>query len=357
VLDLTSSLYLGVVHPSTRLPDSSSLTLGVPAALRQPPAAAELAERMARLVGAPTARLSASTLHAFFDLGAALAATHRRVRVAVDVAAYPIGRLGLGARLSGPDGRIDRVAHFDVEAARRWAERERRSGQVPVVLVDGWCPGCGRVAPIAALGAALVSEGGLLVVDDTQGIGMLGHDRGDGHPWGHGGGGSLARSGGGPGVLVVASLAKAFGAPLAVVAGPVPLVTATWQRGPTVIHSSPPPVPVLLAGVRALDLNERVGERLRSRLLSLLERLRRRLAGVGLSVESGPFPVVRVPLPSSDAAAHVVGQLERAGVRAVALGRSCQGRPALGLAVNAALRGADIDHVAAATLHALRRAA
>lgn len=331
--------------------------MGVPAALADPPAAAEAAERLARLVGAPAARLAASTLHAFVDLAAAISALDGQARVAVDVAAYPIGRLGFGSGLCGPGGRMHRVAHYDVAAARRWAERERCLGRLPVVLVDGWCPGCGRIAPLSALNAALREEGGLLVVDDTQGIGLLGVERRDRHPWGYGGGGSLARNGSPDGVVIVASLAKAFGAPLAVIAGPAEIVSSTWQRGPTVAHSSPPAVPVGMAAVRALDVNDRVGERLRGRLLSLVEQLCRELGRCGVAVESDRFPVVRVPVASSHAAAEAVAALARTGVRAVALGPSCQGRPGLGLAVTAVLQEADIDRAASAVSLAVRRTA
>ena len=74
MLDLTSSLYLGLHHPSSRLPGWSSLTLGQPAALAEPPAVAEVTDRVGRLVGMPSVRLWTSTLHAFTDLSVALSA-------------------------------------------------------------------------------------------------------------------------------------------------------------------------------------------------------------------------------------------------------------------------------------------
>jgi hypothetical protein len=59
-----------------------------------------------------------------------------------------------------------------------------------------------------------------LVIDDTQALGILGHSPGPHAPYGKGGGGSLQWAGiGGPDVLVVSSLAKGFGAPVAVLAG------------------------------------------------------------------------------------------------------------------------------------------
>ena len=98
--------------------------------------------------------------------------------------------------------------------------------------------------------------------------------------------------------MIVASLAKAFGVPLAMIAGPPDLVASTWQRGPTVVHSSPPSAPVGLAAIRALHVNGRVGDRLRDRLLALLDRLHGRLGRGGIRVDSERFPVVRVPVPT-----------------------------------------------------------
>jgi 8-amino-7-oxononanoate synthase len=357
VLDFTSSLYLGIVHPSSRLPGWASLTRGTPAALGEPPAAREIASRVAKLVAAPAARLATSTLHAFVDLGATLSAAQARTGVAVDVASYPIGRLGLSSCLCGPGKRMRRVAHHSVPAAEQWADREHRLGRAPVLLIDGWCPGCGRVAPIVALNEMLRDRGGLLVVDDTQAIGLLGVDPRPANPWGSGGGGSVVHSGSPDGVLVVASLAKAFGAPLAVLAGPAELVGSTWEHGPTVAHSSPPSAPVGLAARRALDLNDCVGEQLRKRLRALLERLRRGLLGRKVPIDSGRFPVVRVPLSDRATAARAVSSLAREGIRAVALGPSCQGRPALGLAVNATLYEEDVDRLVIAVATALRSAA
>ncbi len=58
--------------------------------------------------------------------------------------------------------------------------------------------------------------GGLLVIDDTQALGILGRNPGQDAPYGRGGGGSLRRANiQGPDILVGASLAKGFGVPIA----------------------------------------------------------------------------------------------------------------------------------------------
>jgi 8-amino-7-oxononanoate synthase len=357
VLDLTSSLYLGIVHPSRDLPSWDSLTAGKPAALAELPAAGQITQRIGRLINMPSVRLWTSTLHAFVDLSAVLSAKYPEASIAIDSQAYPIGCLGL-ASAPGRSGRnFRRLLHYDVPAARRWAAGERAQHRAPVLLVDGWCPGCGRVAPLSGLAAAVSKHGGLLVVDDTQAIGLLGAGPDARHPWGLGGGGSFVHRGSPAGTVIVASLAKAFGVPLAVVAGSTELVASTWHHGPTILHSSPPAVPVGLAATRALAINDRMGDQLRQRLLSLVDRLHRCLAGFGIAIDSKRFPVARVPLPSTAAAAGVVRALETAGIRTVALAPSCLGRPAVGLALHAGLRPADIERISEALSVALRRAA
>src|SRR5439155_1761385 len=90
----------------------------------------------------------------------------------------------------------------------------------------------GRVAPLDAYLALVRRRGGLLLVDDTQALGVLGARRGT-HPYGTGGGGSPAWTGArGPGLVVVASLAKGFGVPVAVVSGERSAIGRPWRSGP-----------------------------------------------------------------------------------------------------------------------------
>ncbi len=170
-------------------------------------------------------------------------------------------------------------------------------------------------------------------------------------------GGSMARAGCQPNVIVVASMAKAFGAPVAVVCGPSEILTGGMAYRPTFAHSSPPSIPALLAAERALQINDRVGDRLRARLLDRILTLCDALAANQLSVDSGLFPVVRVPVGSGVEAVHLVRRLNELGVRGVPLGPSCKGRAAVGLAVTATLRASDLQRAAATVARAVRQAA
>jgi 8-amino-7-oxononanoate synthase len=357
VLDLTSSLYLGLVHPSSQLPGWPAMTAGVPAALGEAPPAAEVARRLCRLIGTAAARLATSTLHGFIDLAGTLGGERSPLQLGVDVAAYPIGRLGLSPLLEGAGAYPARLPHFEPEAAGRWAGRIRSRGRTPVLLVDGLCGGCGCAAPLADLAAALGPFDGVLLVDDTQGLGLLGTDPAEGDPWGHGGGGALRHAGGPRGVIVVASLAKAFGAPLAVVAGPKAFVESSRRRGPTFAHSSPPSVPALQAARRALEINEQQGDLLRRRLQTGVRTLRGALQREGFTIDSGSFPVVRVAASDTAEALEMAQRLAHNGIKAVPLAGSCRRRPALGMAVTVAVAPSQLRFAADALARCGRRSA
>ena len=285
--NFTSSLYLGLSHPSTSLPPWDSLTTGVPAALREPPAATTLAESLAALQGLDRAVVARSTLHAFTDLFAALA--RPGTGVLVDAGGYDVGRIAA----AGPAARgvpVAETAHHDPENLTARLRSPPWTRLRPMLLVDGWCPGCGRAAPLAALLIRLRRRSGLLVVDDSQALGVLGRPA-PGHPLGRTGGGSVVRAGvAGNDVVAVSSLAKAFGAPLAVIAGAQTVIERVRATGPTRMHTSPPSQADVHAARRALAVNAACGDRLRRRLADRIQDLRSHLREGGCHWSAACFP-------------------------------------------------------------------
>ncbi|NTU84446.1 MAG: pyridoxal phosphate-dependent aminotransferase family protein, partial [Chloroflexales bacterium] len=93
MLDFTSSLYLGLAHPSAALRPWSSLTTGRPAALLEPPGAATVAARLAAIQGREAAGLATSTLHLGWDLFGML--DGRTTAIFLDEGAYPVVRWGV----------------------------------------------------------------------------------------------------------------------------------------------------------------------------------------------------------------------------------------------------------------------
>jgi 8-amino-7-oxononanoate synthase len=315
VIDFTSSLYLGMRHESAALAPWSSLTTGVPAALRPPPGAISVANYLARLQGCAQATLAASTLHLFGDLFGLLA--QEPIAIYVDADAYPIAQWATtyAAARGAP------VQHFPHrDTATLQALVEARPARRPVVVADGLCVECGMVPPLAAYLQIIQPYDGLLVLDDTQALGLLGRDPGPKVPYGFGGGGVLQFSGlRSSAVILVCSLAKAFGVPLAVLSGSRQLVARFEATSPTRVHCSPPSIPHLRAAEHALELNRTVGDILRGRLAERVRFFRWQLRSVGLQATGGPLPNQSLPALPVATAMALHRDLLAAGVRTALL--------------------------------------
>ncbi|MBA5603887.1 pyridoxal phosphate-dependent aminotransferase family protein [Duganella sp. FT3S] len=304
--DFCSALYLGLRHPSAALADWPALTLGRPAALEEAPGAGQVAADLARLQGSEAALLMPSTLHLFWDLFGVLA--DQPLALLVDGGAYPIARWGAQrAVLRGATMQI--FPHGAAQVADRLAWRAALAGRRPLILADGYCPGMDTGPPLAAYARIAADKHGYLVLDDTQVLGVKGGQ----------GGGSLRLPGVvGPHVMVGASLAKGFGAPLAVLAGSAAMMKRCADRSEVLRHCSPPSVAAIAAAGRALVINRTCGDRLRARLWRNVARFRAGAALRGMFCRGGAFPVQTVPLPCGAAPARMQAALASRGIHAVA---------------------------------------
>ena len=311
-ISFRESRYLGLRHPSGSLTGWTALTTGLPAVLGLPWRYQRLTAELAALQGYPAALLARSTLHGFIDVLYALKA--RGAVILADARVYAIARLAVTA----VDLPCEFFRHHDAADLRARLARLGPHAR-PVVLTDGVCPGCGRVAPLGAYRRLAAASGGLLAVDDTQALGVLGAAPDPASPFGHGGGGSLQWAGvGSERTLCVSSLAKGFGAPLAVVAGDAWLVSLVAGKGPLRVHASPPSAADVSAAEAALRINAQVGDQLRARLLRLVRRLRRGLRSLGMPLAAAScLPVQPVgPLPRA-LALRLAHRLARRGIRLV----------------------------------------
>jgi 8-amino-7-oxononanoate synthase len=311
-ISFRESRYLGLRHSSGSLTGWTALTTGLPPALGAPRRHQRLAAEVAALQGYQAALLARSTLHGFIDVLHAVNA--RGTVVLADARVYAIARLAVAA-VGLP---CEFFRHHD--ATDLGAQLARLGPQArPVILTDGVCPGCGRVAPLGAYRRLAVTSGGLLAIDDTQAIGVLGAAPDAGSPFGHGGGGSLRWTGVGPERTVcVSSLAKGFSAPLAVIAGDAGLVRLVARKGPLRLHASPPSAADVSAAEAALRINAQVGEQLRARLLRLVRHLRNGLRRLGMPLAAAScLPVQPVgPLPRA-LALRLADRLAGRGIRLV----------------------------------------
>lgn len=351
ILDFTSASYLGLRHPRRTLRPWPRLTTGVPAALAEPGSARALAARLAGLAGTERAVLATSTLHAFWDLFVTLGASG--LACYIDAAAYPIAGWGV-ERAAGRGTLVRRFPHRDVGALMRLLRAQGgRLDRLPVVVADGICPGCGRPAPVRGYLSALRPYGGLLVFDDTQALGIFGRDVAQHPPYGHGGGGSLRLAElTSPDVLIVSSLAKAFGVPVAMVAGRASLIERYEQRSETRVHCSPPSLAHIRAAEHALEVNLRQGEQRRARLAALVRQLQDGVGVLGHRIGPSQFPVQALGPIEGVPAAVLYSRLLDLGVRAVLHRPACRSVATCSFLITAVHTPEQIDRVLAALYHA-----
>jgi 8-amino-7-oxononanoate synthase len=327
VLDFTSALYLGLRHATKSLRPWRELTEGRPAALGQSEAAATLSAGLADLVGCERATLSPSTLHLFWDIFGT--PSLRGCPVFIDEGAYTISHWGAERALLRGSGLV-RFHHHDPRALERSILQRGAGRQRPVIVCDGLCPACGSCAPLREYAAVARNFGGTLLIDDTQALGVLGGLEAGTGPYGSGGGGSLRNASlTGDRVLVISSLAKGLGVPVAMFGGTRDGVLQFERDSETRMHCSPPSAAVIHAALHALDFNRRYGSLLRRLLARLVRQFRDGLKSFGLASAGGMFPVQSPVLGTNSDTIAVHDRLLRLGVRTVL--HSDRHRPAAGL--------------------------
>jgi len=342
VLDFTSALYLGFRHPSWFLQPWSQLTTGVPAALAPPPGERRVAENLVALQGCESGVLAPSTLHLFWDLFGVLSG--EKVAVFVDSGVYPISRWGIErAVMRGVPAR--QFSHYDPDSLREKLGRKNLSRLRPLVVTDGFCPSCGESAPINQYIEITRSFRGYLIIDDTQALGILGYDPEPGAPYGKGGGGILRRSAvEGTDVVLISSLAKGFGVPVAGLTGSHAMVEHFESRSETRTHSSPPSIAVIHAAEYALGVNEERGDIQRLRLAKLVGQFRERLRSAGFSASGNLFPVQTLILSDNFDPRALHSRLLQLGVRTVLRRSRNRNSPLISFIITAHHTARDIDY-------------
>ncbi len=316
MLDFTSALYLGFRHTSSTLGFWPSFTCGKPAALYESALAQVLKSALARLVGLEQATLGSSSLHLFWDIFGQLPS--QKWAVFIDTEAYPIARWG-AERAASRGLPVQSFPHHDSITLGKLLHQSH--SYRPLIVTDGFCPACGKFAPISTYLKVLRHYGGLLLLDDTQALGILGSKSNSQYPYGQGGGGSLKYTNlAGPDILLISSLAKGFGVPIAVLAGSQHNLSVFEHKSDTRVHCSPPSQAALSAAKHALSLNRRIGERLRQKLSSLVNYFRKHLKELGLHFQGNMFPVQSLSPVEGIAATTLYQRLLRHGIHTVLQG-------------------------------------
>jgi 8-amino-7-oxononanoate synthase len=342
MIDFASALYLGMRHASGSLRSWERISAGVPAALDPAEGAEAIAAGVADLQGCEAATMGTSTLHLVWDLFRLDGAS--RSSIYLDTGAYPILRWGV-ERAAARGVVVRSFRHHDADELAQLLRQDRGSGLRPLVITDGLCPSCGRVAPLREYLESAERYGGALVVDDTQALGILGHSADTRAPYGKGGGGSLRwLSLVSSHLVALCSMAKGFGVPAAFISGSRQMVEKFEATSETRVHCSPPSVAVLRAAERALQLNHQHGEQLRAKLAFLVARFRRGLSAIDLIPDGGLFPVQTLATLSGAATLALHAHLLDRGIRTVLHRGRRENGPRLSFLMNADHQVEQVDH-------------
>ena len=355
MLDFTSALYLG--PPQLPPPPAKLLlTTGRPAALAEDGRSQSVAKEVARRQGLVAGVLAPSTLHLFWDVFGLMPATGV---VLLEQRLYPVGRWGaLRARARGLP--VAQFAADDPTGLARLLHTYTQQGRTPWLVTDGWHPGRGP-APLARYAGLLAPyPGATLLLDDTQAFGVLGAGPAPGRPLGQGGGGLLPWAGlnvgTGPELLVITSLAKALGVPVAVLAGRAARLRQFARLSETRVHTSPVSAWHAWAAEAALRHDARHGDAARQQLGLRIAEFRHGLARAGLRPHGGLFPVQKLVLTRATAALALHQQLRQAGLNTVLLaGETRPSVPEIAFCLRADHSAADIARATAVLARLARR--
>lgn len=207
--------------------------------------------------------------------------------------------LRVAARLAGASAQ-----EYDAEdLAGADAFLERHTGSRIAVLTDGVFPMRQRIADLPEL-LARIGPDGLLLVDDSHALGMIGE----------GGRGSASQHGlTDPRLVTAGSLAKSLGASGGFVAGSAARVNGVRERAEAFASTTPVP-PAVAAGARAaLAVLEREPER-HARLLDNARALGELGRALGRTPNPIPIPVLAVPVPDAARGAALERALDEAGL-------------------------------------------
>jgi 8-amino-7-oxononanoate synthase len=249
-----------------------------------------------------------------------------------------------GARLSRADVRV--YPHLELAALARMLEDCATPGKL--VATDAVFSMDGDLAPLPELLALCERYDAWLVVDDAHGFGVLGE----------GGRGALAHFGiASPRIAYMGTLGKAAGVHGAFVAGEDALIEWLVQRARTYVFTTASP-PLLAAALMAsLELIEAEEQR-RTRLKSLVERLRKSLAGLPWALMPSETAIQPLVVGDNRAALELAEGLRERGIWVPAIRPPTvpAGRARLRIALSAAHNTEHVDELAAA-LRELARAA
>jgi len=174
--------------------------------------------------------------------------------------------------------------------------------------MDGVNSMTGNPPDLRAFAEVARRHGALLYVDDAHGFGVIG-ERGlaETSPYGMRGN-SIVRHAGETydNLVLVGGFSKAYSSLLAFIACPTDVKQMLKVAAPPYLYSGPSPIASLATVLAGLDVNERRGDALRSRLHALTARVLDclRILGISTPNRSG-LPIIEIPLRDHERIAEV----------------------------------------------------
>jgi glycine C-acetyltransferase len=219
-------------------------------------------------------------------------------------------------RLSTP--KVKQIyAHLDLGELEQHLATASATCERALVVTDGVFSMRGDCAPLDEIRALarsyddMYSEGVIVVVDDSHGIGALGLT----------GRGTEEISNSGPVDILVATLGKALGVNGGYVVADSVIIDFLRKTSPFYIYSNPISPGEAAAAVQALEiLDGPRGAVLLAHLREMTARFEQGLEDLGLETIKGPHPVTPLMVRDTAHTQHIVDQLFERGVLATGLG-------------------------------------
>jgi len=320
LLSFISSNYLGMNQSGSvkrAFVDSIKkwgISLGTPRVLGIDRITVCLEAQIARLVGQDKALVFPSTSQLALDVISFL--TGSNGVLFLDEWSYPTSFEGAYAA----QRRGVKCYRFKHNSVRAVAKALQANASVPnkVIVCDGVYVSGGQKAPLTAFIRLARKYDAAIYVDDAHGIGILGDvPIFKTMPYGFGGTGT-------PGyyglrscqrVIHVGTLSKAFGIPIAFVAGHSNLIDKLKYHADSYTHSSSPSIPEIAGAMASLRMNDLHGDYRRNLLFQRVRQFVYGLKRIGVKLTANDFfPIQTILFRTKSVAVEVAGHLRRMGL-------------------------------------------
>ena len=256
----------------------------------------QLETQLAEFFDVPTATLFSCGYLANLAVGQALSSKH--TVALIDERAH----MSLWDASGQLNCAVRRYRHRDMAALQKLIAVGGKQSR-PIVFTDGMFAYDGSVAPLKQIMRHL-PVGGVLMVDDAHGAGMLGKQ----------GKGTIELEGiSRARVIQTVTLSKAFGVYGGAVLGSIKLREQIVKHSRIFTGNTPMPLPLVNAAVESVKILSS-DKSMRLRLQLNVARLRDRLASKSCEVETTPGPIVRITPKSENDERRIRSRLINAGI-------------------------------------------